>query len=737
MVSIFFSAWCGYDEVILGWYLSETTTNNWRNDTIRLEIQICSIALNESNGGIIKNTCIVLQTNLIPQLGFQSTSVTIPSISNNSLPTVFFRIIARDILTNITYAGLNSALIVLHDSRINTTDYCNTWASTQASPLTWNDNLLPCPLTLSQARVARCCYEPDPLCMENSYNSSINCRLHRGRPDHDELSAIACYLSRSTNQWHAATECCYDAIGQLITRGTGGGTDDRYQPSSYPILHFFSDTLPFLACCLLTSNDETCSRYFNFRPHRRGSNSPHSWGGTWGDPHFTTLDGSTYTFNGYGEYTYLAITNSSTSNNTAFNSSIENFVFNVQIRATPFDSLNNGATVIRGIAAKSNDFLAQNMSITISRREMLIIRRGNETLDLDSINDDTISTNNSLILFFPEMTLERNRTNGILILSWFIGVSIRITPILITNALVLNIDISVSGLYQNRTFGLLGLYDNDPTNDLRAQNGTIIGLSNTLTIEQIHRQFGQTWAINPNDSLFHYETGDSAANYAQQNLLYIPLFTYPEPSVSQVNSILAACNIESSSSNRSIWTIAQQTCYYDIAVTNNTSLGQASAIAADNIIQVSIDQRNPPEFNLDLPLIIIINESTPMIINFTAVSQYTSNIVYNLIRGPFSATFDNETAIFYWQNPSLNDSNTAIRVTARDTLYNLLSTHELVVHIVGRNIDETTTSTSSTTSTTTTTTSTTSSSRESSDGYVILVSSIFVLMNIIEIFYYC
>ncbi|CAF3071855.1 unnamed protein product [Rotaria sp. Silwood2] len=368
---------------------------------------------------------------------------------------------------------------------------------------------------------------------------------------------------------------------------------------------------------------------------------------------------------------------------------------------------------------------------------MLIIRRGNETLDLDSINDDTISTNNSLILFFPEMTLERNRTNGILILSWFIGVSIRITPILITNALVLNIDISVSGLYQNRTFGLLGLYDNDPTNDLRAQNGTIIGLSNTLTIEQIHRQFGQTWAINPNDSLFHYETGDSAANYAQQNLLYIPLFTYPEPSVSQVNSILAACNIESSSSNRSIWTIAQQTCYYDIAVTNNTSLGQASAIAADNIIQVSIDQRNPPEFNLDLPLIIIINESTPMIINFTAVSQYTSNIVYNLIRGPFSATFDNETAIFYWQNPSLNDSNTAIRVTARDTLYNLLSTHELVVHIVGRNIDETTTSTSSTTSTTTTTTSTTSSSRESSDGYVILVSSIFVLMNIIEIFYYC
>ncbi|CAF4799370.1 unnamed protein product, partial [Rotaria sp. Silwood2] len=339
------------DHLILGWYLSETTMNNWPNNRMRLEIQMCSVTLNESNGGITENSHIVLQTNLIPILGFQSTSIIIPSIGNSDLPTVFFRIIARDNLTNTVYTGFNSQLIVLHDTTIDTSNYCQTWIEEQPSPSTWNENLLPCPLTIAQARVARCCYEPDPLCMENSYDSSINCRLRRGQPNRDELSAVACYLSRSTNQRNAGTQCCYDSNGQLITHGTGAGTDNRYRPASFPILHFFSDTLPYLACCLLNSNQEHCARYFELRPPRRGGNSPNAWGGTWGDPHFTTLDGSAYTFNGYGEYTYLAITDFSTSVNTAFNPSTQSLIFNAQIRTAPLSSFNNSATVIRRCAA--------------------------------------------------------------------------------------------------------------------------------------------------------------------------------------------------------------------------------------------------------------------------------------------------------------------------------------------------------------------------------------------------
>ena len=41
-----------------------------------------------------------------------------------------------------------------------------------------------------------------------------------------------------------------------------------------------------------------------------------AWG--WGDPHITTLDGRTYTFNGWGEYILLELTPAEEGNTTQF-----------------------------------------------------------------------------------------------------------------------------------------------------------------------------------------------------------------------------------------------------------------------------------------------------------------------------------------------------------------------------------------------------------------------------------
>jgi hypothetical protein len=107
------------------------------------------------------------------------------------------------------------------------------------------------------------------------------------------------------NAQGAGSQCCYNAAGQIITRGTGAGSDDRYHSGRYFWAHQVNDVLPFLACCKGQNNTEKCNSYSRYRPARPGSNTNGQFGGSWGDPHFLTLDGTPYTFNGHGEYTYL------------------------------------------------------------------------------------------------------------------------------------------------------------------------------------------------------------------------------------------------------------------------------------------------------------------------------------------------------------------------------------------------------------------------------------------------
>lgn len=61
---------------------------------------------------------------------------------------------------------------------------------------------------------------------------------------------------------------------------------------------------------------------------------------------------------------------------------------------------------------------------------------------------------------------------------------------------------------------------------------------------------------------------------------------------------------------------------------------------------------------------------------------YSSDIIYNLIEGPSSGNFNRETATFNWETTSSNDTDTIIRVTAQDTRYYLLSTHEIVLRVI-------------------------------------------------------
>ncbi|CAF4756479.1 unnamed protein product, partial [Rotaria sp. Silwood2] len=178
-----------------------------------------------------------------------------------------------------------------------------------------------------------------------------------------------------------------------------------------------------------------------------------------------------------------------------------------------------------------------------------------------------------------------------------------------------------------------------------------------MTLEQIHRNFGQTWAINPPLSLFYYESGDSATFYWMQNQNFTPSFLSPQPSPTQISQTQTTCGI--TSNNQSAWTVAQRTCYYDVAVTNDMSFGRTSLTAGDEVLAIAVDSRNPPVFNSGLQLTINAAPSTLVTLDFSAVSAYTLGVLYTLLSGPNNCTFDNQTALFTWQAPSTPDNDTA------------------------------------------------------------------------------
>ena len=651
--------------IILTWRFSQIVTKTFPNNT-RIDIELWNVIFN--NQSQLQNTqdFVTLGQNL----GLiDSLRVSLPS-NISYISTCFIRVKAH--LNSQTYAALNTGLLVIQSHPSIASQLCQKWADQQPQPATWNsDGLLQCPMTRQQAIAAgRCCYQSDPQCYLGSANPH-NCWLHRARSGRDEPSAVECYTSIAANRYEAAVECCYDNATMLITRGTGAGTDDRYGRIISPVKHFFHDTLPYLQCCIMSTSAETCNTYLRYRPVRRGSNTMGETGRMWGDPHFGTLDGMSYTFNGYGEYTYLAIIiSSSTSPSPVFNINNQSYVFMSQIRTTPLSS--DDATITKGFAARSNDGEAISVTVSDGRSQHLILRRGNESLEFE----ENINT-----LFFPELTITRldDDNNSHFSLSWTIGVTIEINAIKLTSPseqLVLNIGASVSGIFRERTYGLLGTYDGRSDNDLRNKNGTII--RNNASLEEIHKDFGMTWSIDPSTSLFYYESDQTAAFFSEKNHEFIPSFS--DPTTKDNSTIRNICKIDVASLPSS-WNIAERACYYDLSVTNDVNFAQVSLETGNELLERRKNQINPPLFDSSLPTSITVKHGDLVSLNISATSEDPLHTVrLSLIHQPKNSTFIESSRVFKWVAVKGEDY---LSIRAVDLNTNLTSKHDIVFNVSG------------------------------------------------------
>ncbi|XP_043558358.1 mucin-4-like isoform X1 [Chiloscyllium plagiosum] len=194
-----------------------------------------------------------------------------------------------------------------------------------------------------------------------------------------------------------------------------------------------------------------------------------------GDPHFITLDGLSYTFNGLGDFVLL----------------------NVEYNGATIFKL-HGRTVQTGTAQATN-FMAfaaqhtQNKSITVQ-----MILKGNDSIEV-LVNNDRVqfvpnTADNQEIFRNGTFYLEKNG-NASVTASFGSGISVTVTA-------QFEMLLAITDLpekFMNKTRGLLGVWNGNPNDDFTMPNGSFIPKSSN---EAKIFSFGMSWEVPLESSIF-------------------------------------------------------------------------------------------------------------------------------------------------------------------------------------------------------------------------------------------
>lgn len=201
-------------------------------------------------------------------------------------------------------------------------------------------------------------------------------------------------------------------------------------------------------------------------------------GFTWGDPHFESVDGKSFTFNGLGEYTLLE---------AAMNK------LYIQVRLTRY--LNTNGTVLSAVTMKNGDSqrvqveassspgadqlllytngvehsIPSNQGILLVTESEVLTEQLLRTVNVDTTEEDTIllrNNNNTLLLTTPSQVIfsvARQQS--------FLYAILQLGP-----------------TFGATTRGLLGTYNNDPEDDFQRPDGSTI--PSTSSEQTIFSDFG-------------------------------------------------------------------------------------------------------------------------------------------------------------------------------------------------------------------------------------------------------
>ncbi|XP_065657056.1 protein mesh-like [Hydra vulgaris] len=368
----------------------------------------------------------------------------------------------------------------------------------------------------------------DEVCNPNNVKSKIMCEMfHRG--------AKACYRS-TKNVGDPVVQCCYANDYSLLIGKPAGGTIGFGDLEINTMDHFKKDVLPFITCCKIGVNQ--CDKYYEKRPSINPRPiRPRIPRNANGDPHFTTMDGTSYSFNPIGEFVYLTTQNES----DIIQSRISQYIDKTGIK--------KNASIFSGFVIKGND--SDIIQIELNNKQTFSFLVNGQSLNLDfglwNFNGISLSYENNATVVV--------QTNS----------GIRFEIIALDKAL--HTILTLSDTFKNRISGLIGDWDGNSSNDLKLPNGTFI--SGNSSNYNIHFNFGMLWSTSNKTSLFTYPNGLSWFDYQDQR--FVPDFSTPID--------YPQCN-------------GSKACNYDIQVTGSVEFGMSNLVILKRTIDLKQTYQN-------------------------------------------------------------------------------------------------------------------------------------------------
>ncbi|XP_037679498.1 sushi domain-containing protein 2 [Choloepus didactylus] len=418
-------------------------------------------------------------------------------------------------------------------------EQCQAWETLEDELPNFLEELIDCPCTLAQARAD-----------SGRFFADYGCDVEQGSVCTYHPGAVHCVRSvQASPRYASGQQCCYTAAGtQLLTADSdGGSTPDRghdwgsppyLAPPRVPGLsHWIYDVISFYYCCLWAPE---CPRYMR----RRASSDcrtyqPPRLASAFGDPHFVTFDGTTYSFNGRGEYLLLEtpLTNLS-----------------VQARAEP-------GLMPNGTRARGSGLTA--VAVQEGDSDVVEVRLAGEAGGLQVLlNQEVLSFAEQSWMDLRGMFLSTAAEENVTIMLAS-GAGLEVSA----QGPSLSVAILLPEKFLMQTRGLLGTLNGDPSDDFTLRNGRVLPAD--ATSRQLFA-FGADWAVQNASSLLTYDSRFLVNNFLyrpKHDPTFEPLF--PEEAAltpGQEAEVIALCGDD-------------PFCRFDVAATGNLSAGSFTLAA--------------------------------------------------------------------------------------------------------------------------------------------------------------